>query len=253
MLAPNPGPFTGEGTNSYVVGDEAGVAVVDPGPVDELHRRRILEAVAGRPVTAVVVTHAHSDHAPLANPLATQLGAPAFGYAAGPDFDPDVAVEDGGELPAGGARLIALHTPGHSPDHLCLRAGTVLFTGDHILGGSSAMVEDVVAYLASLERLRGLELTRLYPGHGPEIERPAETIEWYIAHRRERETEIAAAVVSGCRTVGEVVERVYHRVDPAVHPLAAHSVAAHLRKLASEGRVRLSGEGWEARVEPLGS
>lgn len=244
ILAPNPGPYTGPGTNTYLVGDSNGLAVMDPGPIDESHLDAIVGAIGDRPVTAVVVTHTHPDHAPLANPLARLLGVGTYGYARGPDFDPDVLVGDGDETPAGGLRLVALHTPGHADDHLCFLLGAVLFTGDHIMGGSSVMVDEVGPYMASLERLRPLQLERLYPGHGPEMEHPAEVISWYLAHRRQREAEILAAVRSGCASVEAVVDTVYSEVDPALHPLAANSVGAHLRKLLDDGLVMLDGELW---------
>lgn len=254
ILAPNPGPFTGPGTNTYLLEVDGEVAVIDPGPVDASHRRAIVDALGDRRAAAVVVTHTHPDHAPLANPLARELGCPAFGYAPGPEFDPDVVLADGSTVRVGAGELEAVHTPGHSDDHLCLRLGDVLFTGDHIMGGSSVMVDDVAAYLRSLERLRAMELRRLYPGHGPEIDRPREVISWYLAHRRQREQEILAAVEAGARTVGQVVEVVYADVDRALWPLAARSVCAHLRKLAADGRVRFGGGGdgdWDAAVSPM--
>ncbi|MDP3984662.1 MAG: MBL fold metallo-hydrolase, partial [Acidimicrobiia bacterium] len=120
---------------------------------------------------------------------------------------------------------------------LCFLVGRVLFTGDHIIGGSSVMIEDASAYMGSLQRLRGMDLDRLLPGHGPEMERPAEVVDWYLAHRRQREEEILAAVMAGASTVEEVVEVVYAAVDRSLYPLAARSVVAHLTKLADEGRV----------------
>jgi glyoxylase-like metal-dependent hydrolase (beta-lactamase superfamily II) len=250
ILAPNPGPYTGPGTNTYLVGDDAGLAVIDPGPVDASHEAAIVKAIGDRTVTAVVVTHTHLDHAPLANPLARNLGVPAIGYESGPEFEPDVRIVDGAAAPAGSLRLVAVHTPGHSEDHLCLRVGDVLFTGDHIMGGSSVMVEDVAPYLASLERLQQLTLTRLYPGHGPEMDNPHEVISWYLAHRREREHQILDAVRAGAGTIGAVVEVVYAEVDRQLHPIAARSVAAHLRKLRDEGAVELGGDDWASVVEP---
>lgn len=257
MLAPNPGPFTGPGTNTYLVGDDSAVVVLDPGPKDRVHEAAIVEGVGARRVVAVVVTHTHPDHAPLANPLAAAWGVPAMGYAPGPEFEPDLVLRDGDLVDAGSVRLQVVATPGHSADHVCFLAGGVLFTGDHVLGSfapnerTSVMVEDVEAYLASLERLRGLPLQRILPGHGERVDRPHELISWYIAHRRRREEEILQALVAGCGTVGEVVARVYGDVDEALHPLAARSVEAHLRKLAGEGRVHLAGSGWDARVEVM--
>ena len=252
VLAPNPGPYTGPGTNSYLVSDSGEALVIDPGPIDWSHAEALVAAVGELRPVAVLVTHTHSDHAPLANPLARALAVPAVGYRPGPDFDPDLLLADGDRLRVGARELEALHTPGHSEDHLCFRSGEVLFTGDHVMGGSSVMVDDVASYLRSLERLAGLQLSRLYPGHGPEIDRPREVISWYLEHRRQREAEILAAVRQGAATVGEVVEVVYAQVDPALHPLAARSVAAHLAKLAEEGAVRFSGgRGWGEAVEPV--
>jgi glyoxylase-like metal-dependent hydrolase (beta-lactamase superfamily II) len=249
VLAPNPGPFTGPGTNTYVIGDEHEVAVIDPGPVEASHERAIIDAIAGRRVAGVLVTHTHIDHAPLANPLANDLDVAAYGYESGPEFEPDEILREGTKVTVGTHVVEVLYTPGHSADHVCFKVGTTLFTGDHIMGGSSVMVEDLGPYLASLERLRPMGFTRLYPGHGPEIDQPTEVISWYLEHRRQREEEILAAVRSGAGTVGAVVEVVYRDVDSSLHPLAARSVIAHLRKLAGDGRVRFSGDDWNDPVE----
>jgi glyoxylase-like metal-dependent hydrolase (beta-lactamase superfamily II) len=240
ILAPNPGPFTGPGTNTYVLGSGGQALVIDPGPLDTAHRREIRETMGDLRPVAVLVTHTHSDHAPLANPLAEELAVPACGFADGPGFRADSRLGEGDQIRLGREALQALHTPGHSADHLCFRVGEALFTGDHILGGSSVTVDDMGAYLASLERLRDLPLRRLYPGHGPEIDRPAEVIDEYLRHRREREEQILEAVGGGAATVGAVVESVYQGVDPDLHTLATRSVLAHLRKLSGEGRVDLA-------------
>ena len=250
ILAPNPGLFTGPGTNTYLVEDGGEALVLDPGPIEDSHRRAILEAAENLAVRAVVVTHTHPDHAPLANPLASWLEVPAVGFAPGPQFRPDHRLSDGDTVAVGASTLEAVHTPGHADDHLCFRSGDVLFTGDHIMGGSSVLITDASSYMASLHRLAGMRLARLYPGHGEEIARPAQAISWYIAHRRQREEEIREAVASGCRSVGEVVDLVYRDVDPALHDLATLSVTAHLTKLATERAVRFDGAaGRSAPVE----
>jgi glyoxylase-like metal-dependent hydrolase (beta-lactamase superfamily II) len=243
VLAPNPGPFTGDGTNTWVLEGQSGIWVIDPGPVIDRHRQAIMDTVGGRKPLGVLVTHTHSDHAPLANPLAKEWQVPAIGYGAGPDFDPDRVVGEGDQLSLGDELLTVLHTPGHAGDHLCFLVGKVLFTGDHIIGGSSVMVEDLTAYLGSLEKLRGLDLERLLPGHGPEMDRPSEVIDWYLAHRLQREEEILQAIAAGAGSVEEVVEVVYAGVDRSLHPLAARSVSAHLAKLAGEGRLPASFSG----------
>ena len=227
-------------TNTWVVGDDRTVVVLDPGPVIRSHGDQILATVGDRKVSSVIVTHTHVDHAPLANPLSGDVDAPAIGYASGPDFEPDVRVEDGSMIEVAGRQLVVVHTPGHS--------GSSLFTGDHIMGGSSVMVEDMGPYLASLDRIHHAGLERLYPGHGDVMDEPDEVISWYLAHRLERERQIVDAIAGGADSVGAVVEVVYADVDSSLYPLAARSVVAHLRKLESEGRARRTGDDWTASV-----
>jgi glyoxylase-like metal-dependent hydrolase (beta-lactamase superfamily II) len=241
ILANNPGAFTGPGTNTWLVDDGGECVVIDPGPVDDRHRDRIVEQAAGLAPLGVLVTHTHADHAPLANPLARDLGVPAYGYAPGPDFDPDLRLGEGSVVDIGPTRLEVIHTPGHAEDHLCFRLTDVLFTGDHIMGGSSVMVEDMGSYLASLEKLLGTGLSRLNPGHGEEMDHPDQVIDWYLAHRRQRHEEILEAIRGGAASVDEVVEVVYREVDRALHPLAARSVEAHLVLLFEEGRIASPG------------
>lgn len=238
ILAPNPGIFTGPGTNTYVAVSGGECVIIDPGPASDSHRRAILEAVEDRLARAVIVTHTHPDHAPLANPLAGRLDVPAYGHSSGPEFQPDRRLRDGDRVRFGGEVLEVLHTPGHSDDHLCFRVGETVFTGDHIMGGSTVMVEDMARYLRSLERLREWKMTRLLPGHGDQIDDPYRTVDEYTAHRLRRERQILEAVERGASGVEEIVEAVYHDVDRALHPLAARSAAAHLAKLRAEGRVR---------------
>jgi len=252
ILAPNPGIYTGPGTNTYLVRSGAEVVILDPGPIDASHREVIEEQVGNAAVAAVIVTHTHPDHAPLANPIARHFAAPAIGYAPGPEFAPDEIVADGDTLDIGEEHLHVIYTPGHADDHICLRLGRQLFTGDHIMGGSTVMVDNLIAYLASLERLRDIEIDRMHPGHGPAIEDPSGVIDYYISHRLEREREILEAIRNGSGSIGSIVEDVYRDVDPGLHPIAAYSVAAHLRKLASDGTVTFdettATDVWEALV-----
>lgn len=248
VLASNPGPFTATGTNTWILDGDGVVAIIDPGPLDPAHERAIVARLGERPVASVVVTHTHEDHAPLANPLADTLGVPAYGFGPGPGFDPDETLVDGSKIAVGTVDMEVVHTPGHAEDHVCFLADRVLFTGDHIMGGSSVMVEDMTRYLRSLERVKRLRATTLYPGHGEVIEDPAGIIDWYVAHRLERERQVLAAVRAGASTVPEIVDVVYREVDAALHPLAARSVGAHLRKLEEEGAVRWSAD----TVVPVG-
>jgi glyoxylase-like metal-dependent hydrolase (beta-lactamase superfamily II) len=240
VLAPNPGPYTGPGTNTYVVGDGASCVVIDPGPVIDSHRVAIEHAIAGATPVAVLVTHTHPDHAPAANPLARRLGVPAIGYDRGDEFEPDERMGDGDELSVGGVTLRAVHTPGHTDDHLCYLADRVLFTGDHIMGGSTVVIEDAAAYMSSLEKVRALSPGHICPGHGDEIPDAVGMVDAYIAHRREREVQIVEAVGAGASSPRDIVDVVYAGLDPALVPAAQHQVMAQLEKLISEGRVALS-------------
>lgn len=248
ILANNPGPYTGSGTNTWILDDGHGSAIViDPGPIDRSHADSVVARLGDRRAVAVLVTHTHTDHAPLANPLASELGVPALGYGPGPGFDPDGRVTEGLSIPVGALDLEVMYTPGHADDHLCFRTGSVMFTGDHVIGGSSVMVEDLGSYLASLRRLQGLEIDRMYPGHGEEIDRPGEVVDWYLAHRMQRHADVLGAVASGASTVDEVLELVYADVDRSLFPLAARSVTAHLKLLSEEGRIAFR----EGRADPI--
>jgi glyoxylase-like metal-dependent hydrolase (beta-lactamase superfamily II) len=236
ILAPNPGLMTGPGTNTWIVDDGGETAIIDPGPRSEEHGDAIRAAVAGSRPVAVLVTHTHPDHAPEANPLAEEFGIPAVGFGDGPDFAADRRVTDGDEIAVGGLSLRVVETPGHTPDSICFRLGDDLFTGDHVMGGSTVVIEDMGAYMASLERLVGTGLRRLYPGHGPVIDQPDDVLATYLAHRLDRERQIVRALHDGATSVDGIVAMVYHDVDPALHPVAAVSVAAHLRVLVADGR-----------------
>lgn len=251
VLANNPGPFTGPGTNTWILDDGSeSTVVIDPGPVDSRHATAIMEVVGDRRVEAILVTHTHSDHAPLANPLARDLGVPAVGHAPGPGFEPEIRLLDGATFDVGELALGVVHTPGHSNDHLCFRAGNVLFSGDHIIGGSSVMVDDMGPYLESLRKLKGTGLERFHPGHGEEMTDPDAVIEWYLAHRLQRHEEIRIAIAAGASTIGDVVDEVYEEVDPSLHPLAARSVQAHVTLLIAEGRITSVGDSLVAPPDP---
>ena len=237
VLAPNPGVYELEGTNTWIVG-EAPAVVIDPGPDVEPHLREVART-AGR-VGVIALTHDHPDHAPGAVTLAAMTDAPIRAMRPPPGGDP---VRDGDELTSGATRLRAVGTPGHSADHVAfwLEGDRALFTGDAVLGRGTSVIDppegDLRAYLRSLRRMLELGPRTIYPGHGPTVFRAVAKLEEYLAHREEREAQIVAALTASPRTIDELVETIYAEYPEDVLPLAARSVLAHLMKLAAEGRV----------------
>jgi glyoxylase-like metal-dependent hydrolase (beta-lactamase superfamily II) len=255
VLAPNPGPFTLEGTNAWVVGRDPAV-IIDPGPEDHAH----LEAVAEEagPVSAVLLTHHHSDHAPGAAPLARMVGAPVFAFL--PDAGEE-AIADGGRIPVGGGSgrpggsVLVVHTPGHAPDHVAffLEGERGLFTGDAVLGWGTSVIDpgdgQLAAYLRSLERMRALQPRTIYPGHGPVVDEATKKLEEYVEHRATRDRQIVEALSRGSATPAELVPGIYPGVPSELHPAAAQQILVHLLKLEGEGRVARQERGGESRFE----
>jgi glyoxylase-like metal-dependent hydrolase (beta-lactamase superfamily II) len=237
VRAPNPGPFTGPGTNTYVIASGREALILDPGPIIEEHLAAIRVALAELTPVGVVVTHTHPDHAPAATGLGRELDVPVYGFASAEGFEPTRRLQDGSPIEFGSDRLIAVHTPGHTADHLCFQLGECLFTGDHIMGGSTVVIEDAAAYLASLHKVEELDPARLYPGHGPE-DAPSVIAE-YIAHRVDREQQILAAIGGGAASVGDIVDAVYEGLDSSLRAAAAFQVHTQLIKLRDEGKVSL--------------
>lgn len=247
ILAPNPGVYTLEGTNTWVVGDGPSI-VIDPGPDDAGHLREV-EREAGR-VGAILLTHAHPDHAPGAGPLAASTGAPIHAFRPPPE---GLRLRDGEPIRVVDVTVIPIHTPGHTPDHVAFwleRAGG-LFTGDAVLGRGTSVIDppegDLAAYLRSLRRMRELGPRTLYPGHGPIVLEGGRKLEEYLAHRSEREQQILAALAGPPTSIAEVVDAVYSAYPSDVRPLASRSVLAHLKKLEGEGRVEHTGRGRSMR------
>jgi glyoxylase-like metal-dependent hydrolase (beta-lactamase superfamily II) len=258
IVAHNPGMMTGPGTNTYLVGIDE-IAVIDPGPGDAVH----LDAIAGcggDRIRWILLTHTHEDHSPGAVGLKKRTGAEILAFGPGEGRGKlrlDGTLSDGAVIEATEFHLTALHTPGHASNHLCylLNEERTLFTGDHIMQGSTVVIGppdgDMAAYLASLERLKTIRprLKAIAPGHGHLIEDPMAVVDEYIEHRLAREKQVLDVLRRrGTTTVAQIVEDVYTDVAPELHPVAQKSVWAHLRKLADDGEAkgdRFDGE-WSA-------
>lgn len=241
VLAPNPGVFTGPGTNTYLIGREE-TAVLDPGPDDEAHLDAVAAAGDGR-IRWILTTHTHPDHAPGAAGLKARTGAAVHGFAARDGFEPDVVIGNGARVEGSDFSLRAVHTPGHASNHLCyvLEDEGVLFSGDHIMSGSTVVITppdgDMAVYLDSLALVRALPLTAIAPGHGSVIDDPVAKIDEYVAHRLGRERKVLDALTAAGRaTIDDLVPAVYDDVDEDRHPIARNSLWAHLRKLGGDGR-----------------
>lgn len=266
VIANNPGPFTFTGTGTYIVGRAepgAGVAVIDPGPMDEAHLAALLAAVEGRRVTHVLVTHTHRDHAPLARPFAERTGAPILAmrpperqtHASGgldededDGFETDVLLTGGERIEGDGWSMTALATPGHASNHMAfvLEEENALFCGDHVMGWSTTVVAppdgDMSDYMTSLERVIAARFDTLWPTHGAPVRQPAPFLTAYRAHRLEREAQVMARLAAGDRTIPEMVPTLYAAVDQRLWPAASLSIWAHLIKLVKEGRASADGE-----------
>jgi glyoxylase-like metal-dependent hydrolase (beta-lactamase superfamily II) len=275
LVAPNAGVLTGPGTNTYLVGERE-LAVIDPGPEDAAHVRAILAAGEGR-IRWILCSHTHLDHASSAATLKKATGAkiaaraklgrvhvgtpsvPAGGHVApapalgGGEHDVKLVLDrplaDGDTVELDGCSLRAIHTPGHASNHLCflLSETGMLFTGDHVMQGSTVVIEppdgNMRAYLESLRRLLALELSVLAPGHGYLISEPHAEAERLIRHRLTRENKVRQALLEagGSATFTTLLPRVYSDVPQTLHPIAARSLQAHLDKLVEDGEVRYVG------------
>jgi len=263
IVAPNPSAFTFHGTGTYIVG-RGTVAVIDPGPMIESHLQAIVDALAGETVSHIVVTHTHIDHSPLARPLQRATGAPVWGcgpHGSGKhepgekveeggdmEFAPDRQLQHGEAVEGAGWTLEAVHTPGHTSNHLCfaLSEEKALFTGDHVMGWSTSVISppdgDMGAYMKSLELLLEREDEVYWPTHGKPVRETKPFVRAFIAHRREREAAILACLGDGIGLIREMVPRIYGNTIPSLlYPAAACSVFAHIIDLAERGAVAAEG------------
>lgn len=270
ILAPNPSPMTGPGTNSYLIGQGGGLLLLDPGPDDARHLAAIMEALTpGERIAAIAVTHAHLDHSALAPKMSRHSGAPVHAFGAadagrspvmaalaargmagggeGVDaaFRPDITVQDGQKIVGDWGEVTVLHTPGHMGCHISLVWEGVLFPGDLVMGWATSLVSppdgDMGAYMAQLRRLKAQDYALALPGHGPEIVAPRQRIDALIEHRLAREAQVLEALSHQEGSARELATRIYTDIAPALLPAASRNVLAHLVDLEARNLVAAKG------------
>ena len=251
-LGQNPSPFTGPGTNTYLLGTGSARILLDPGQGVDGYLPFLEEAMERsgcESIQEIVLTHGHPDHIGGCEQVMDRFGALTVRKMPWPEVDaaysfPITPMADGDRVQTEGVTLRAIHTPGHAPDHLCfvLEEEGSLISGDNVLGVGTTVIPsetgDLGDYMRSLDRLLEEQPTRIYPAHGPCIEDGPAKIREYIAHRLERDEQILAAMAEGASRVTSIVEIVYAAYPKALHAAAGQSVSSHLRKLEAEGRVR---------------
>ncbi len=265
VTAPNPGPFTFHGTNTYLIGHEQ-LAVIDPGPESEAHFQALLAAIAGRPVSHIFVTHTHRDHSPLAARLVEHTGAICLaegphrytkGHAVGEgnvldasadlDFVPHRTVKHDELIDCGEFQIRAIATPGHAENHMAfaLEGDGLLFSGDHVMAWATTIVAppdgSMESYLNSLALLAKRHDRVFLPGHGGPVQNPQRHSRALKAHRIQRETAIFNRVLAGDANVASIVASVYQSTDKRLHGAAAMTALAHLERLAQHGKIRMDG------------
>lgn len=265
ITALNPGPFTFQGTNSYIVGAKS-VCVIDPGPDDPAHWQALMKALRGRRVTHIAVSHTHRDHSPLATKLKEMTGAktvaegphrPArplfhgetnpFAESSDTDFRPDIRLMHGDRISGDGWTLTTLLTPGHCANHACFALdGTgIVFSADHVMAWATSIVAppdgSMSEYMASLDMLLERDDRIYFPGHGGPVTDPKAFLRGLRTHRRMRERAILQRIKSGDRRIPDMVAAIYRDTDPRLHGAAALSVLAHIEDLSARGEILSAG------------
>ncbi len=262
VIAKNPGPFTYTGTGTYIIG-RGEVAIIDPGPADQMHINALLSAVEGEAVTHVLVTHTHMDHSPGCKLLKAYQDAATYGYGphggdladaskveegADRDFVPDVRVTHGDVLAGEGWSVECVHTPGHTSNHMCfcLSDERALFTGDHVMGWSTSVISppdgNMGDYMQSLALLLERDDIIYYPTHGPPVRDPRTHVEAFIAHRLARERQIRDCLLSGVTNIVDMVPIMYKGTDRVLFPAAARSVLAAVELMHARGEIDVKGK-----------
>ena len=249
ITAPNPGVFTGAGTNTYLVGKKD-ITLIDPGPNDVNHIKNILDLGEGN-IKRVLVTHTHKDHSPAAKPIAEKLNVPKLGQLVHGDsifedetFLPDQVLKDKDILETEEYTIEIIHTPGHASNHLCflIKDLNCLITGDHIMDGSTVVIAPpdgcMSGYIQSLKKLINYEINYLAPGHGEYMYEPYTVIKSIIEHRLKREEKVLDRLRKNNESkIEDLVLSVYDDVDSRLHPIALLSLEAHLIKLKNDQKI----------------
>ena len=257
ITAPNGGVFTGDGTNTYLIGHKD-ITVVDPGPNIASHLDAILKE-GDNNIKRIIVTHTHKDHSPGARPLAKLLNVPVMGCYAKFDmsiqdetFKPDTILEDKQLINTSEYTLEVIHTPGHASNHLCflLQEEECLLTGDHIMNGSTVVIAppdgSMTEYLDSLKKLENFKIKLLAPGHGDYLDNPKMVIDWIINHRLNREEKVLQSMQKLTETsIEDLLLEAYDDVDPRLHPIALWSLEAHLIRLQERNLVLKKEANWK--------
>jgi glyoxylase-like metal-dependent hydrolase (beta-lactamase superfamily II) len=268
ILAPNPGPMTYRGTNTYII-DNNELAIIDPGPLNDEHFDNILKVIDERPVKFIFLTHSHIDHSPLAKQLSNKLGTQIFAF--GPsdsglskvmllliaegykslaegidnDFIPDHFIKDGDKFILGNKNIKVIHTPGHMGNHVCFQYDDILFSGDHVMDWATSMVSppygDLTQFMASCRMLQTKQFDLFLPGHGEPVRNPSERLNFIISHRLDREEQIISTIKNTPMTAIEITKIIYTEIDQRLIPAATRNVFAHLIDLKERGIVEFNG------------
>ena len=260
--------MTFKGTNTYIVGD-AELAIIDPGPISDVHFANIIKVIANRPVKFIFLTHSHIDHSPLAEQISYELGAETYafgpsgsglseimlnliaeGYESGVEgvddkFHPDHLVKDGDFFMLNNEKITAIYTPGHMGNHVCYQYNKLLFSGDHIMDWATSMVSppygDLTQFMASCRMLQTKQFDLFLPGHGEPVKNPSERLNFIIRHRLDREEQIISTIHNTPMTAMEITKIIYTEIDHRLIPAATRNVFAHLIDLKERGIVEFNG------------
>jgi len=261
LMAPNPSPFTLYGTGTFIIGREQ-ICIIDPGPLIESHINNLLNSLDKNLISHILITHTHADHSPAANIIKKETGAKTYAYNSYPkgiigskfeeahdkNFIPDVKLRDNDIIKGKDWTIRAIHTPGHTSNHLCysLEQENILFTGDHVMGWATTVIVppdgDMDDYLLSLKKLLLYDFNTYYPTHGSPIKNPQKYVRGLITHRKMRESQILDELKKNSLCINEMVPKFYSTTDKRLWPAASMSLYATLLSLKKKKRILCKGD-----------